>query len=213
MFLDGEIAQLLDRVPDDTVVLVVSDHGAKRMVGGICVNEWLIQEGFLVLEEQPDGPLPLGRATNRLVTNARLGRGRLLRPRFLNVAGREPAGTIEPDMYEQTRTGLSKSLEGLGDPEGRPIGTVAYRPEDVFVEVRNVPPDLIVYFGDLDWRSVGSVGLGSVWTFENDTGPDFANHAQQGIFVIPDPARPGLGDVGSRLDLRRGAVAARAGGR
>lgn len=197
VFLDGEIARLLDRVPDDTVVVVVSDHGAKRMVGGICVNEWLIQEGFLVLEEQPDGPLPLGRARIDWSRTRAWAEGGYYGRVFLNVAGREPSGTIEPDMYEKTRTEIAKGLEGLGDPEGRPIGTVAYRPEDVFVEVRNVPPDLIVYFGDLDWRSVGSVGLGSVWTFENDTGPDFANHAQQGIFVIADPARPGLGDVGA----------------
>jgi predicted AlkP superfamily phosphohydrolase/phosphomutase len=70
---------------------------------------------------------------------------------------------------------------------------VAYRPEDVYREVNNVPPDLIVYFGDLDWRSVGSVGLRTVWTFENDTGPDDANHAQQGIFILHDPLAPAGG--------------------
>jgi len=41
-----------------------------------------------------------------------------------------------------------------------------------------------VYFGNLDWRSVGSVGHRSVWTRENDTGPDDANHAQQGMFIL-----------------------------
>ena len=35
-------------------VLVVSDHGARPMHGAICVNEWLVQEGYLVLEETPD---------------------------------------------------------------------------------------------------------------------------------------------------------------
>src|SRR3972149_1294134 len=46
-----------------------------------------------------------------------------------------------------------------------------------------VPPDLIAIFGDLYWRSAGSVGGGQVWTRENDTGPDDANHAQHGMFV------------------------------
>jgi predicted AlkP superfamily phosphohydrolase/phosphomutase len=50
--------------------------------------------------------------------------------------------------------------------------------------VNGVAPDLIVYFGDLHWRSVGSVGHASVWTYENDTGPDDANHAQEGIFLM-----------------------------
>jgi predicted AlkP superfamily phosphohydrolase/phosphomutase len=51
-----------------------------------------------------------------------------------------------------------------------------------------VPPDLVVYFGDLLWRSVGSVGHGSIYTFDNDTGPDDCNHAQFGIVIKNDPA-------------------------
>jgi len=34
---------------------------------------------------------------------------------------------------------------------------------------------------------VGSVGLGSILTFENDTGPDDANHSEQGIFILREP--------------------------
>src|SRR5262249_8525274 len=75
-------------------------------------------------------------------------------------------------------------LEALGDENGRPIGTKVFRPEAVYAQCRNVPPDLIVYFGDLHWRSVGSVGHPAVWTHDNDTGPDDANHAQHGIFLM-----------------------------
>ena len=62
-------------------------------------------------------------------------------------------------------------------------------PEEIYHAVRNVAPDLIVYFGNLLWRSVGSLGLDSIYTFENDTGPDDANHAQQGMFILYDPSR------------------------
>jgi len=34
---------------------------------------------------------------------------------------------------------------------------------------------------------VGSVGLNRIHTFENDTGPDDANHAVNGIFIMYDP--------------------------
>lgn len=54
---------------------------------------------------------------------------------------------------------------------------------------------MIVYFGDLYWRSVGSIGFDGVHTFENDTGPDDANHAQFGMFICHDPRRPGKGRV------------------
>ncbi|MFW6125352.1 MAG: alkaline phosphatase family protein, partial [Pirellulales bacterium] len=51
--VDAQIGRLLDELPDDTTVLVVSDHGATALQGGICVNEWLIQQGYLVLQEYP----------------------------------------------------------------------------------------------------------------------------------------------------------------
>jgi hypothetical protein len=47
-----------------------------------------------------------------------------------------------------------------------------------------VPPDLIVYFGDPHWLSVGSVGMGSICTFDHDTGPDEATHDCYGIFMV-----------------------------
>src|SRR3990167_4528610 len=73
------------------------------------------------------------------------------------------------------------------DEKGRPLGTRVFKPEEVYRAVRGVPPDLIVYFGNLRWRSVGSLGLGTVHTFENDTGPDDANHSEYGIFILREP--------------------------
>jgi predicted AlkP superfamily phosphohydrolase/phosphomutase len=70
------------------------------------------------------------------------------------------------------------------DHEGNPMGNRALKPEDTYVAQNGVPPDLIVIFGELRWRSVGSLGHGSVYTFANDTGPDEANHAENGIFIM-----------------------------
>ena len=87
-------------------------------------------------------------------------------------------------------------IAAIEDPSGKNIGSVALRPQELYKVQRGVPPDLIVYFGNLDWRSVGSVGYGSIYTFENDTGPDDANHAQHGIFAMRVPGRV---DTGRRL--------------
>jgi predicted AlkP superfamily phosphohydrolase/phosphomutase len=81
-------------------------------------------------------------------------------------------------------------LESLGDENGKSIGTRALYPEEVYRECRGIPPDLIVYLGDLDWRSAGTVGNGSVHLFENDTGPDDANHAPEGIFIWHNRGKP-----------------------
>lgn len=50
-------------------------------------------------------------------------------------------------------------------------------------------------FGNLDWRSVGSLGWSSIYADENDTGPDDANHAQEGLFILYDPSQKGRGRV------------------
>ena len=117
---------------------------------------------------------------------------------FLNVAGREPEGTIAPEDYEKVRDELIAGLKSIPDENGRDIGTEVYRPEELYQDVRGVAPDLIVYFGSLYWRSVGTIGGGKLHTFENDTGPDGANHAEYGIFLLR-PAGGGLSG-GRRLD-------------
>ena len=111
----------------------------------------------------------------------------------MNVEGREPRGLIPRKDYERVRDELKGALEAIPDHKGRPIGTRVLKPEEIYRKTNGVPPDLIVYWGDLNWRSVGQVGTGAIHTFENDTGPDDANHDYHGIFVIHDPANPGGG--------------------
>ena len=45
----------------------------------------------------------------------------------------------------------------------------------------------MIYFDDLYWRSAGTLGHGTKYLLENDTGPDDAVHAQDGIFILYDP--------------------------
>lgn len=59
--VDEEIAALLELLDDDTAVLVVSDHGAQRLDGGFCINQWLVERGWLVLRSRPVAPTPFSR--------------------------------------------------------------------------------------------------------------------------------------------------------
>ena len=191
--VDARIEELLELVPDDTIVLVVSDHGGQAMQGGICINEWLVQDGSLALGDYPSAPTAFEKADVDWAGTRAWGEGGYHGRVSLNVAGREPTGLVPLDSYDAELTALARRLEAITDPAGRPIGSRAYRPAQIYREVRNVPPDLLVYFGPLTWRSVGSLGLRTTWTFENDIGPDDANHSQHGIFVLHDPQRPGGG--------------------
>jgi predicted AlkP superfamily phosphohydrolase/phosphomutase len=184
-FLDKELASFLELVPQDAITIVMSDHGARPMMGGLCFNDWLIQEGYLALEEPVrNGPIPIKDASIDWSRTVAWGDGGYYGRLFLNVAGREPQGVIEPSRYEEVRDELITKLESAPGPDGQPLGTKVHKPQDVYPEVRGVAPDLIVYFGDLEWRSVGSVGNQSLYTYENDTGPDGANHDRDGVFIM-----------------------------
>ncbi len=189
--VDREIGELLTFADEETDVLVVSDHGAKRIDGGICVNEWLMANGYLTLAEKPAKVTPLSKAKVDWSRTKAWGDGGYYARVFLNVAGREPNGTIAPGDYEKVREELVGGLKAIPDENGQEISTQVFRPEQLYKEVRGVAPDLIVYFGDLYWRSVGTVGNGRIHTFENDTGPDGANHAENGIFLFR-PAGDGI---------------------
>ena len=86
--------------------------------------------------------------------------------------------------HDDSHSVLGHKLEAAPGPDGQSLGTKVLKPQDVYPEVRGVAPDLIVYFGDLAWRSVGSVGNPSLYTYENDTGPDGANHDRDGVFIM-----------------------------
>jgi predicted AlkP superfamily phosphohydrolase/phosphomutase len=195
--VDRLVAHLLGHADDNTVVFVVSDHGAKRMDGGIRVNEWLRREGLLTLLEEPQDATPLSRVGVDWSRTTAWGEGGYYSRVFLNVKGREPEGTVDPGDYERVRRELADRLAAIPDEQGRDIGTVVHLPETTYPQVMGIAPDLIVHFGDLFWRSVGTVGgVEGVHTFENDTGPDDANHAQQGLFIA---AGPGIA-AGRQLD-------------
>jgi predicted AlkP superfamily phosphohydrolase/phosphomutase len=200
-YIDQNLGEMLADLDDDTLVMVVSDHGAKKMDGGICINEWLRREGYLVLKENPvrEGgrPIPFEKVEVDWEKTTAWAAGGYYARLFLNVQGREPQGRIPRADYEKVRDELAAAVEAIPDHKGNPLKTTCFRPEAIYKEVRNIAPDLIVYLGDLNWRSVGSFGFDSIYTFENDTGPDDANHAQEGMIIYYDP-RQNLG--GQRLN-------------
>lgn len=194
-YLDERIGRLLGLAPDDTLVLVVSDHGARTLQGSVCVNEWLAREGYLSLRHMPPEPSELDRAWVDWDRTRAWAEGGYYARVFVNVHGREPAGCVEPSDYGAVCSELAARLEAMRDHEGRPMGNRAYRPAELYREVRGIAPDLIACFGDLGWRAAATVGHGAVHILDNDKGPDDANHAMHGVLIIRDPLDRARGEV------------------
>ncbi len=91
--IDQKISELLPALGDETSIFVVSDHGAKKMEGGICVNEWLIREGYLALRQPVPGPTPIGKAQIDWSRTIAWGEGGYYSRIFLNVKGSRTPGS------------------------------------------------------------------------------------------------------------------------
>lgn len=197
---DARLGELLGIVGEDCDVLVVSDHGAKPMLGGFCLNDFLIARGDLVLHE----PLPRGTALtedridfSRTRVHAEGGYyGRI----FVNLRGRDPRGLVDDaDAYLDE---LERALAEVVLPDGS-RRTRLDRPSRIYRAVRGFAPDAMLYVGELDYRILGTVGHPSAFVKENDHGPDACNHAWDGIVVAAGPTFPAVGrlDDASLLDV------------
>ncbi|MEK7540307.1 MAG: alkaline phosphatase family protein [Patescibacteria group bacterium] len=193
--LDQEIAEVLKLIPEDTVVMVVSDHGGKAMKGAFCINEWLIQNGWMTLKSRPASVSKLEKCDIDWTKTKAWAEGGYYSRIFLNVEGREPQGVVPQDQLKAVRDELKAQLEAVPDMEGMPMKNLVFAPEEYYPVANGDPSDLMAFFGDLQYRAAGTLGHPSLYLLENDTGPDDGVHDWEGICILFDPKQPGKGQV------------------
>ncbi len=186
--LDQEIGEWLGQVPEDVAVMILSDHGSQAMAGCFCINQWLVERGYLSFKGPAPPPgTPLEKASIDWSRTTAWGAGGYYARIFYNVKGREPEGVLRPEEVPAFEARLTRELQAVSGPDGRPLGTDVRVPRAVYHEVRGDAPDLMVYFGDVAWRSAGTVGYSTLFLAENDTGPDDSVHSFDGIYIVRDP--------------------------
>jgi predicted AlkP superfamily phosphohydrolase/phosphomutase len=181
--LDEEINQTLQIVPEDTAVFIVSDHGAQPMLGGIRINQWLINNGYLKLKHTPPPDTELKREWIDWKNTRAWGEGGYYARIFLNIKDREPCGITPPSHVDGLINRLSSELRQMNGPDGKNLGNRVINPQNHFKAPQGIPPDLMVYLGNLAWRSISDVGSSTLFTRQNNRGPDGANHALNGIYL------------------------------
>lgn len=214
--LDEEIGKLLAMVGDDVTVFVLSDHGSMAMDGCFCINEWLIQKGYLVLKGPPPARgTPIEKLTVDWSKTTAWGAGGYYARIFFNVKGREPEGILPSYQIPAMTQRITKQLGEVTLPDGSPLRPDVRAPAKIYREVVGDAPDLMVYFADLKWRSAGTLGHGGLFLSENDTGPDDSVHSFNGVFLMAEPGRAPQGkiadqsiiDIGPTILHRMGVAA------
>ena len=190
--VDKLFGRLLEKMPRGTEFIVVSDHGAKAMHGAFAINQWLMEEELLFLKKRPEWPgEDLRPDMIDWERTKAWGWGGYYARIFVNLKGREPMGTVDPEEYEGFLEDLKRRLRRVRGPNGERWETKVYAPRELYPEVRGDPPDLMVYLDDLRWRSAGTVGWPSMYLEENDRGPDDAVHDWIGVFAASEGLEPG----------------------
>jgi predicted AlkP superfamily phosphohydrolase/phosphomutase len=138
--MDAIVGRVMDRLDDETLLIVCSDHGFASFRRSVNYNTWLVRNGFMALRAESGGVKTLEDLFDRgqFFQNVDWSRTRAyamgLGNIYVNLAGREPNGTVLPgEEYSQVREAIIDGLEGLVDPEtgDRPVARV-FRREDIY---------------------------------------------------------------------------------
>jgi len=149
---------VLEKIDENTLLLIVSDHGFTSFERAVNLNTWLVENEFMVLSKKVSGEdSGLFRGVDFTKTKAyAVGFNSL----YLNLKDREGKGIVEDP--ESVISELIEKLEALTDNNQKVINKV-YRKEDIYSgeELENAP-DLIVGFNPgyrMSWETATG-GLG-----------------------------------------------------
>ena len=160
--MDDLVGRTLQQMDEESILLVISDHGFKSFERGININTWLWRNGFLALQ---DGARP-GAEWLRNVDWQRTRAYALgLSGVYINQKGRERAGiVIAGRETEELKRELCEKLGGLVDTQtGRVAIREVFDSSNVFTgPYRDNAPDLIIGYNEgyrAAWDSVtGTIG-------------------------------------------------------
>ena len=157
--MDRVLGEALAVAGPDTLVIALSDHGFGSFKRQFNLNSWLLENGYA--ENVPGAERGGADFFGDVKWGGTKAYGLGINSLYLNVAGREPEGTVKPAAFGAERAELARKLEAVVDPEtgGRPIHRVFF-PEQVYSGPETVhAPDLVIGY-HRGWRASWDTILG-----------------------------------------------------
>ena len=203
---DRLLAPVLDRVDENTLLFVLSDHGFNSFRRAFDTNSWLWQNGLLALKDghKPGEDLGDGFAVvdwSRTYAYA-VGLGGV----YLNFKGREREGVLEEGTEaERVRHAIQSGLAGIPDvaTQRTAVRSVSRREEIYSGPYAANAPDLLVNFHPgfrVSWESaVGGFANSLIsdnmrkWSGDHIIDPD----AVPGILFMNRELAPGIARAGT----------------
>jgi predicted AlkP superfamily phosphohydrolase/phosphomutase len=158
--MDKLLGKVLPAADDDTLVLIVSDHGFTQYARQFHLNSWLRREGYLALKPGSESKPKTSILDIDWTKTVAYGIG--FNGLYLNLKGREEHGIIEPGKEKPIVDRLTRGLETVSDSETgiRPISKVYTRESMYTGEFTPDMPELLVGYTP-GYRNSGDSVLGS----------------------------------------------------
>ena len=159
----------MERLKDDDVLFVMSDHGFKSFSRCVNVNTWLVEHGYMRLKSSTSTGADYFGDVDWSKTKAfSVGMGGI----FLNIAGRESQGIVKPEEVPKLKREIEAKLLTLRDHsnDNKPVRKV-YDGEHVYTgPYKTEAPDLFIGWEAgyrVSWESV--TGKLKTEIFEDNT--------------------------------------------
>jgi predicted AlkP superfamily phosphohydrolase/phosphomutase len=146
---DQLLAPALDRVDDDTLLIVLSDHGFNTFRRAFDTNTWLWQNGLLALKHGRQPSQDSGEGFAQVDWSRTYAYAVGLGGTYLNFKGREGEGILEEGTEaERVRRAIQSGLAGIVDAKTQKpaIRNVLRREQLYSGPYAEIAPDLVVNF-------------------------------------------------------------------
>jgi predicted AlkP superfamily phosphohydrolase/phosphomutase len=147
--MDNILGRVLERLDEETTLIVMSDHGFAPWYRAVNVNTWLYENGYLALKPGTDREDVEWLVGVDWRNTKAYGFG--INGLYLNLAGRERYGTVQPGREaEMLMAELVDQLENLVDPKtGQRAVLKVHRSNNVYSgEFEDEAPDLVLGYAN-----------------------------------------------------------------
>lgn len=174
--VDKLLGVVRNRLPADTAIVVMSDHGFQPYTREVQLNAWLRDHGWLTLKDgKTEGHIAAGAVDWSKTRAYGIGFNAI----YLNLQGREAEGIVPAADADKVMAELSDQLLAMTDPASgkKPVRRVL-RSKDAYTGPRvGEAPDLIVGY-DVGFGASDESTLGEVLTeeFTDNTSRWSGNH-------------------------------------
>jgi predicted AlkP superfamily phosphohydrolase/phosphomutase len=142
---DGFLGYVLENMPKDALVVVMSDHGFTSWRRAFGLNTWLWRNGYLKVRD-PEAALD-AKLFGALDWSGTKAYGLGINGLYVNLRGREKDGSVPESERLQVMRELKQRLLAAIDPKtGKPAITRVFLREESYADggYRDIGPDLVI---------------------------------------------------------------------